>query len=131
MKEEAKNEAQEPCTKIVFFGDSITQGFCASRIDRTFPFLVGELLDYEVINLGIAGIGLNPGSAKVLGGIPMDRMVVEIGANDWKDVSVSRPLGDTFFHQQSQDACRRAVPHWPIYSRVRRFRRQRNNSETS
>lgn len=25
MKEEAKNEAQEPCTKIVFFGDSITE----------------------------------------------------------------------------------------------------------
>ena len=74
-----------PPARCVFYGDSITQGFCATRIDRTFPFLIGELLDYEVINMGIAGIGLNPGTAKILGGIQMDRMVVEIGANDWKD----------------------------------------------
>ena len=90
-----------PPVRCVFFGDSITQGFCASRIDRTFPFLVGELLDYEVINLGIAGIGLNPGSAKVLGGIPMDRMVVEIGANDWKDGMLPeefRKNTDKFLH---------------------------------
>lgn len=90
-----------PPVRCVFFGDSITQGFCASRIDRTFPFLVGELLDYEVVNLGIAGIGLNPGSAKVLGGIPMDRMVVEIGANDWKDGMLPeefRKNTDKFLH---------------------------------
>lgn len=74
-----------PPVRCVFYGDSITQGFCASRIDRTFPFLTGELLDYEVINMGIAGIGLNPGTAKVLGGIGMDRLIVEIGANDWKE----------------------------------------------
>ena len=73
---EFETPPSRPPVRCVFFGDSITQGFCASRIDRTFPFLIGELLDYEVINMGIAGIGLNPGTAKILGGIPMDRMVV-------------------------------------------------------
>ncbi len=74
-----------PSEKMVFFGDSIVHGFSASRIDRTFPFLTGELLDCEVVNLGIAGIGLNPGAAKILGGMKMDRLVVSIGANDWRE----------------------------------------------
>lgn len=72
-----------PRFRTVFHGDSITQGFCASQIDRTFPFLVGELLDHEVVNLGVAGIGLNPGTAKILAGMDMDLLILEIGANDW------------------------------------------------
>ena len=57
----------------------------ASRIDRTFPYLVGELLECEVVNMGIAGIRLNPGAAKVLGTLAMDQLVVSIGANDWRE----------------------------------------------
>ena len=72
-----------PAFRAVFYGDSITQGFCASRIDLTFPFLTGMLLDYDVVNLGIAGIGLNPGAAKILGSMEMHLLIMEIGANDW------------------------------------------------
>lgn len=74
-----------PPYRAVFFGDSIVHGFSASRIDRTFPYLVGELLDWEIVNMGIAGIGLNPGAAKVLGALKMNRLVCSIGANDWRE----------------------------------------------
>ena len=74
-----------PAEKMVFFGDSIVHGFCASRIDRTLPYLTGEFLECEVVNLGIAGIGLNPGAAKVLGSMEMNRLLVSIGANDWRE----------------------------------------------
>ncbi len=74
-----------PPFRMVFFGDSIVHGFSASRIDRTFPYLAGDLLDCEVVNMGIAGIGLNPGAAKVLGQITMNRLIVSIGANDWRE----------------------------------------------
>ena len=74
-----------PSFRMVFFGDSIVHGFSASRIDRTFPYLVGELLECEVVNMGIAGIGLNPGAAKVLGTLAMNQLVVSIGANDWRE----------------------------------------------
>ena len=35
--------------------------------------------------MGIAGIGLNPGAAKVLGALKMNRLVCSIGANDWRE----------------------------------------------
>lgn len=35
--------------------------------------------------MGIAGIGLNPGAAKVLGTLAMNQLVVSIGANDWRE----------------------------------------------
>lgn len=40
---------------IVFYGSSITQGFCASRPSNTFPAMIGRALNHEVINLGYGG----------------------------------------------------------------------------
>ena len=76
--------AARPAKRVVFYGDSVTHGFTASRIDRTYPFLVGEKLGVEAVNLGLGGIGLNPVAAKQLAELPMDLLVVAIGVNDWQ-----------------------------------------------
>lgn len=42
---------------IVFYGTSITQGYCASRAGMTYVAMLGRWLDREVINLGLPGNG--------------------------------------------------------------------------
>lgn len=40
---------------VVFYGSSITQGFCASRAGNTYPNILSRLLNFDFINLGFAG----------------------------------------------------------------------------
>ena len=41
--------------KIVFLGDSITEGCCASIEDKRYVNLIGQALDCDVVNYGISG----------------------------------------------------------------------------
>lgn len=73
-----------PALRCVFYGDSITQGFTASRIDRTYPYLLSRMKNYECINIGLAGIGISPAAGKTLGQLKMDQLIVAIGVNNWQ-----------------------------------------------
>lgn len=76
--------APRPQYRVVFHGDSVTHGHTASRIDRTYPWLVGEKKNWQIINTALGGIssaGLQPAA---IASIPMDRLVVMIGVNDWQ-----------------------------------------------
>jgi hypothetical protein len=42
---------------IVFYGTSITHGYCASRAGMTHVAILGRMFDREVINLGFSGNG--------------------------------------------------------------------------
>ncbi len=41
--------------KIVFLGDSITEGACASEQDKNFVSLTGRMCGADVVNLGVGG----------------------------------------------------------------------------
>ncbi len=83
---EAKFESPAPVsdTRIVFYGDSVTHGFSASRIDRTYPYLIGRILNCDVINAALGGIASGNLDAAAIGAVPMDELVVMIGVNDWQ-----------------------------------------------
>jgi hypothetical protein len=52
---------------IVFYGQSITQGGCASRPGMAWTAIVGRRLDVPIINLGFSGSGkMEPGWADLL-----------------------------------------------------------------
>jgi GDSL-like Lipase/Acylhydrolase family/N-terminus of Esterase_SGNH_hydro-type len=63
---------------IVFYGTSITQGYCASRAGMTYVAMLGRWLDREVINLGLPGNGrLEPTIADLLAEIDASAFVID------------------------------------------------------
>jgi len=63
---------------IVFYGTSITQGYCASRAGMSYVAMLGRWLDREVINLGFPGNGkLEPAVAAMLSEIDAGAFVID------------------------------------------------------
>lgn len=61
--------AARPTKTIACFGDSITNGYFASRVTKSWPFLLGQLESAEVINVGygsevsgVSGLGTEAGN---------------------------------------------------------------------
>ncbi|WP_334319188.1 SGNH/GDSL hydrolase family protein [Termitidicoccus mucosus] len=73
-----------PGTRYVAFGDSVTHGFTASVVTRTYAFLVAEKNNWELLNLGIGGRGAQAADGDVLASIDAGVISVLIGVNDWQ-----------------------------------------------
>ena len=73
-----------PELRCAFYGDSVTHGATASRIDRCYPFRVGKIKGWQIINLGLGGISWKADAAEKLVQIPMDRLIIALGVNDWQ-----------------------------------------------
>lgn len=71
-------------TKYLAFGDSVTQGFTASSVMTTYAFLLAEAMDWELINLGIAGRGTVAADSRAISAVGADVITVLIGVNDWQ-----------------------------------------------
>ena len=63
-------------------GDSITQGMVAIHPSGTYPSLISEQLDLELINAGVGGIRFASGELDYIG-IEPDIITVALGCNDW------------------------------------------------
>ena len=68
--------------RVVFYGDSITQGFCA---DEPYPEVLARMNNWEAINLGIGGMKTIGRHGKALGQLKADIVMLAIGTNDWWD----------------------------------------------
>lgn len=78
---------QEPAAdaaRCVIYGDSVVRSLDASSIECSFPFLFGRLKNWDVVNMGMENIALTPWHAEFLARIPMDVLIVLIGAGDWQ-----------------------------------------------
>jgi len=76
----------EPRIRYVAYGDSVTQGFTAGGIDKTYPFLVAKEKGWEAINLGLGGrsSGSSPADAQTITSLKADVISLFIGVNDWQ-----------------------------------------------
>ncbi len=76
------------CGKTVFlFGDSITQGFCATYPSGTYAMRLSRALGVHIINKGIGSERFRP---EVLGHkdtVCPDAIVIAYGTNDWNSCS--------------------------------------------
>ena len=78
----AKVEAPTPyriAKPIVFYGSSITEGGCASRVTNAYPALLSKWLDADTINLGFSGAakGELP-VAEFIAGLSHERLCIRL-----------------------------------------------------
>jgi len=65
------------------YGDSITQGLDGSSSANSYPFLLGALRGWSVLNMGFRARTVTPSDGTVLGNIGADCLTVAIGLNDY------------------------------------------------
>ena len=102
-----------PAVRYVAYGDSVTHGFTASAIDKTYPYLVAHKMGWQLINLGLGGRSSNVSDAHVLKTLKADVITVLMGVNDWQGgapLERYRKNMNGFF-----DALRAVQPAVPIY----------------
>jgi lysophospholipase L1-like esterase len=112
---EARFEAPRarPPTRYLAYGDSITHGFTASAVDKSYAFLVAQKNGWQLVNLGLGGRASNVSDARVVASLKADVISVFMGVNDWQGggpVERYRSNMTGFF-----DVVRAAQPTVPIY----------------
>lgn len=73
----AKNE------KVLWLGDSITQGYGPLRSAQTYVSVANRLLNYEIINQGIGGYVYDKKSLLKMEGYSPDKIIVALGTNQY------------------------------------------------
>ncbi|WPJ97140.1 SGNH/GDSL hydrolase family protein [Coraliomargarita algicola] len=68
--------------RYVAYGDSVTQGFTSSRVDRSYAYRLAEQKNWELINAGYGGRSSAPEDAKLIASLSPDLATVLIGVND-------------------------------------------------
>ena len=69
--------------KVLWLGDSITQGFGPLRSAQTYVSVANRLLNYDIINQGIGGYVYDKGSLMKMDGYTPDKIIVALGTNQF------------------------------------------------
>ncbi len=79
----ASVEAIERGTKVLWLGDSITQGFGPLRSSCTYVSVANRLLGYDIINQGIGGYVYDKKSLMKMPGYNPEKIIVSLGTNQY------------------------------------------------
>ncbi len=74
--------------KVLWLGDSITQGFGPLRSSQTYVSLANRLLNYDIINQGIGGYIYDKKSLLKMPGYNPDKIIVALGTNQFASESM-------------------------------------------
>ena len=69
--------------KVLWLGDSITQGFGPLRSSQTYVSVANRLLNYDIINQGIGGYVYDKKSLLKMEGYNPDKIIVALGTNQY------------------------------------------------
>ena len=69
--------------KVLWLGDSITQGFGPLRSGQTYVSVANRLLNYDLINQGICGYVYDKKSLMKMDGYTPDKIIVALGTNQF------------------------------------------------
>lgn len=107
--------------KLLMYGDSITQGYCATRPSRRLAALVAAGLDMEECNRAMAGSKFLPDLAAIADPVKPDLITVSYGTNDWAAGRTAQEL--SHFCRQFLQNLQATYPATPIVviSPVQRF----------
>ena len=85
ISDRAKLGTPKPFGKrVVLYGDSIAQGGELQPVQDSFPYLLGQRKNWELVNVAMANTLLTPWHADFLGALKMDLLIVMTGTTDWK-----------------------------------------------
>ena len=73
---------------LLFYGDSITQGFDSLHPSKTYTSRLAEALDADMINKAVGGITFKPELVGMPSDIKPDYIIVAYGTNDWNAVDL-------------------------------------------
>lgn len=69
--------------KVLWLGDSITQGYGPLRSAQTYVSVANRLLNYDIINQGIGGYIYDPKVLVEMQGYRPDKIIVALGTNQY------------------------------------------------
>lgn len=69
--------------KVLWLGDSITQGYGPLRAAHTYVSVANRLLNYDIINQGIGGYVYDKKSLMKMEGYTPDKIIVSLGTNQY------------------------------------------------
>ncbi len=75
--------------KVLWLGDSITQGFGPLRSSCTYVSVANRELNYDIINQGIGGYVYDKGSLMKMDGYEPDKIIIALGTNQFGDKSMA------------------------------------------
>jgi len=71
--------------KVLWLGDSITQGYGPLRSSCTYVSVANRILNYDIINQGIGGYIYDKKSLMKMNGYTPDKIIVALGTNQYGD----------------------------------------------
>ncbi|SCX85810.1 Lysophospholipase L1 [Lachnospiraceae bacterium XBB2008] len=74
--------------KVLWLGDSITQGYGPLRSAMTYVSVANRLLGYDIINQGIGGYVYDKKSLMKMEGYRPDKIIVALGTNQFRSESM-------------------------------------------
>ena len=83
VKRPAKNE------KVLWLGDSITQGYGPLRSSCTYVSVANRILNYDILNQGIGGYIYDKNSLMKMEGYTPDKIIVALGTNQYGDETMT------------------------------------------
>ena len=69
--------------KVLWLGDSITQGYGPLRSAHTYVSVANRLLNYDIVNQGIGGYVYDKNSLMKMEGYSPDKIIVALGTNQY------------------------------------------------
>lgn len=75
--------------KVLWLGDSITQGYGPLRSSQTYVSVANRILNYDIINQGIGGYVYDPKVLVEMEGYKPDKIIVALGTNQYDTESMA------------------------------------------
>ncbi|MCR5398108.1 MAG: SGNH/GDSL hydrolase family protein [Lachnospiraceae bacterium] len=76
--------------KVLWLGDSITQGYGPLRSSCTYVSVANRILNYDIINQGIGGYIYDKNSLMKMEGYDPDKIIVALGTNQYGDKDMGK-----------------------------------------
>lgn len=75
--------------KVLWLGDSITQGYGPLRSAQTYVSVANRILNYDIINQGIGGYIYDPKVLVPMDGYTPDKIIIALGTNQYGTESMA------------------------------------------
>nr|MCR4599727.1 SGNH/GDSL hydrolase family protein [Acetatifactor sp.] len=75
--------------KVLWLGDSITQGFGPLRSAQTYVSVANRILNYDIVNQGIGGYVYDKKSLMKMDGYQPEKIIVALGTNQYGDETMA------------------------------------------